>query len=338
MSRAIAFSLVSILLICSKQAMAYENENSGLETRSYVAEESGLAGKVCMEYKYTSESNKQQSLGRLDPNNPSTYAYKSNAYVRSANNDVKSHSPKKNRKVAKNNNTVDQTKRRPTEYAASQPETGNVPQNAQQQAAVLNEPTITVTKTQEISNNESPFKNIESDAGVASQVTVQNEALKPTQPITQEASTPSEQPNVQKQEVASSKEAEKIELPTVDVSNESVQQDQAPKNLNNSMAAKETLKFDAKETDISNNHEAMLAQVADQLKIDPTKYVKVYSYSFSPDGNSREARRISLQRAIKVRKSLIDKDIQPNRITVKSIDDSNSRFNMVELELSNSSS
>lgn len=96
--------------------------------------------------------------------------------------------------------------------------------------------------------------------------------------------------------------------------------------------------FTEKEVELTPDQATALNSIADDLKGADGLVVKIRSYGHASDGNTSEARRKSLQRAIKVRKYLLDKDINPSRISVNSIDDSQNSLNKVEIMLENARS
>lgn len=85
------------------------------------------------------------------------------------------------------------------------------------------------------------------------------------------------------------------------------------------------------ELEIATSKQPVLDAIVDDMKKDPNKIVKIQSYGYSKDGNASEARRVSFQRAIKVRKYLIDHEISASRISVNAIDDAANRLNRVEI-------
>lgn len=96
--------------------------------------------------------------------------------------------------------------------------------------------------------------------------------------------------------------------------------------------------FTEKEVELSPDQATALNSIADDLRNADGLVVKIRSYGHASDGNTSEARRKSLQRAIKIRKYLLDKDINPSRISVNSIDDSQNSLNKVEIMLENARS
>ncbi len=93
------------------------------------------------------------------------------------------------------------------------------------------------------------------------------------------------------------------------------------------------LEYTSNEVEMSVVNMATLSSVVSDLKSSQNLKAKIHSYAFSDSGNMSDARRTSLQRAIKIRKYLIDNDISASRISVNAIEDSNSRMNKVEIQL-----
>lgn len=75
----------------------------------------------------------------------------------------------------------------------------------------------------------------------------------------------------------------------------------------------------------------ILDTIISELQDNPKKVVKLQSYSYVQSGNTVEARRNALQRAIKVRKYLIDKEVNASRISVNAIEDTAGHSNKIEL-------
>lgn len=105
---------------------------------------------------------------------------------------------------------------------------------------------------------------------------------------------------------------------------------QAPSNTV-SMGRITNLDYQEAEVDISATNTAILDQIAVDLKTSPTKNVRIQSYGYAKDANPTEARRNSLQRAIKIRKYLIDKDVNASRISVNAVEDVSNKSNRVEI-------
>lgn len=91
------------------------------------------------------------------------------------------------------------------------------------------------------------------------------------------------------------------------------------------------LDYTDSELEIAVQKQSVLDAIVDDMKKDPNKIVKIQSYGYSKDGNASEARRNSFQRAIKVRKYLIDREISASRISVNAIDDAANKLNRVEI-------
>jgi hypothetical protein len=96
------------------------------------------------------------------------------------------------------------------------------------------------------------------------------------------------------------------------------------------------LEYSSTEVEMSPLNIVALSSIVNDLKTSQNLKAKIQSYAYSQDGNMSDARRISLQRAIKIRKYLIDNDINASRISVNAIEDSTSRLNKVEIQLENS--
>jgi outer membrane protein OmpA-like peptidoglycan-associated protein len=97
------------------------------------------------------------------------------------------------------------------------------------------------------------------------------------------------------------------------------------------------LQYTDNDIELKAEHMAMLDKIIADLKSDASKTVKVQSYGFSKSGDAIEARRNSLQRAIKIRKYLIEKDVSASRISVHAIEDSSNTQNKVELQIESGS-
>jgi len=112
----------------------------------------------------------------------------------------------------------------------------------------------------------------------------------------------------------------------------------SPASSNNvvSVGRMATIDYSESSIDIPSEGVTMLEQIANDLKQNLSKNVKIQSYAFSKDGNATEARRNSLQRAIKVRKYLIDKGVSASRISVNAIEDINNKLNKVEISFEES--
>ncbi len=81
--------------------------------------------------------------------------------------------------------------------------------------------------------------------------------------------------------------------------------------------------------DLNQEHIAVLEKIIADLKTNSIKSIKINSYSNSKD--VIEARRSALQRAIKIRKYFIEKDIAASRISVQAVEDQSNIDNKVEI-------
>lgn len=99
------------------------------------------------------------------------------------------------------------------------------------------------------------------------------------------------------------------------------------------MGSVTSLNFSESEVDLSAQNMASVDKVIEDLKANATKNAKIESHAYVASGSTSDARRNSLQRAIKIRKYMIDKDIAPNRISVNAIEDANAKMNKVDISL-----
>lgn len=147
-----------------------------------------------------------------------------------------------------------------------------------------------------------------------------------------------------KSESASSLEAKveeqvaKVEVaPNAPVASSETKTEQVAKADSSSITASTTvgriaaLDYLDSELEIAAQKQPVLDAIVEDMKKDPNKIVKIQSYGYSKDGNASEARRNSFQRAIKVRKYLIDREISASRISVNAIDDAANKLNRVEI-------
>ena len=107
----------------------------------------------------------------------------------------------------------------------------------------------------------------------------------------------------------------------------------APVEIKNKTGNTVTLDFKESEIDISSTNMAQISQIIEDLKVNPNKNIKIQSYAFSKEASINDARRNALQRAIKIRKYLIDNGINASHISVNAIEDINNKLNVVEISL-----
>jgi outer membrane protein OmpA-like peptidoglycan-associated protein len=91
------------------------------------------------------------------------------------------------------------------------------------------------------------------------------------------------------------------------------------------------LDFPEAETEIPATAMSMMQKTVNDLKANQSANVKIESYGYSSAGNAAEARRNSLQRAIKIRKFLIDNDIAASRISVDAVEATAEQGNKVQI-------
>jgi outer membrane protein OmpA-like peptidoglycan-associated protein len=66
-----------------------------------------------------------------------------------------------------------------------------------------------------------------------------------------------------------------------------------------------------------------MKDVSDRLLANPTLRVQLLAYASDPEKNVSRARRLSLERAVAVRKILIDNGLDSTRIEVRALGDQN---------------
>jgi outer membrane protein OmpA-like peptidoglycan-associated protein len=94
-----------------------------------------------------------------------------------------------------------------------------------------------------------------------------------------------------------------------------------------------SLEYKESDLEILSNNIPLLSNIVDGMRSNPGQSIKIQSYAFNKDGNGSEARKVSFQRALNVRKYLVDNDISPSRISVNAVEDTNNKSNKVEIVL-----
>lgn len=293
----------ALTVLCVSQAAACdEHENSIIhQTKSakpIIKPVDEMSGEVCFEYRYTSEGNKTQTLGKLRPK-----GIDSTAGVQ----DVKPQTDMIREDLTSEKKVVKPKKRKPLKpKPAVQKDAYNEDVKPAATQPVTVEPVQPLTVEQPKTTPIEPVKPEmpkakEGDAGV----TV------PAHPSS--SVVPSTQGNVA------------VPSQTSSINTVSPVFSLAPKVAN--------IEYQSTEVDMSPTNFLALSSVVSDLKNTQHLKANIQSYAFSPDGNISEARRVSLQRAIKIRKYLIDNDINASRISVNAIEDSASRKNKVEIQL-----
>lgn len=77
--------------------------------------------------------------------------------------------------------------------------------------------------------------------------------------------------------------------------------------------------FQEAQINLEDNQQALLAPLADQLNSDERLAVRVQAYASGDASDPNKARRLSLQRALKVRKFFIDQGIRSVRVEVRAL-------------------
>lgn len=319
---AVPFVLAQEVSACDEHAKMHGNQEMGVRRASDV---NSLAGEICYEYQYTSEANRRQTLGRLHTHNHDEVTESAGIHdvepvvgelVRPKVAVKEKHQSRKHRK---------QIVKRPVEKA---PQVSEKKKEVRSSDAVVKAPIVEeAPKAQDIVKSEvgevvMGGTKEEPVAEDKKEIVVDN-SVKPVEiPVTEKEilqesvvsnDSPENQPSVVEQRVQSENSNQPIHG-----------------------LAQETLNFYGDDIELTQDNVTKMNSMIAQMKADPNKNIKVYSYSYSSNGDLREGRRISLMRAIKIRKFLIDNEIMPNRITVKAIDDSDIRYNKVDVEIENS--
>ena len=98
-----------------------------------------------------------------------------------------------------------------------------------------------------------------------------------------------------------------------------------------------SLEFNQSDVDLSESHKIALLELANKVKGQQNFVLKLQSYGSVASSDIAEARRISLQRAIKARKFLIEHEVNPNNISVNAVEDSVNKSNRIEIKIEKNS-
>jgi hypothetical protein len=85
------------------------------------------------------------------------------------------------------------------------------------------------------------------------------------------------------------------------------------------------LVFAEGDVDLNEDYEAPMANILHEVMSRPGAVVRIKSFGYVNSDNPTDSRRAALQRAIKVRKFLIENDINPTNISVNAVEDMNGR-------------
>jgi len=91
------------------------------------------------------------------------------------------------------------------------------------------------------------------------------------------------------------------------------------------------LLFAEGDIELNDENKAAMTNVVMEIMSRPGATVRINSFGFVNSDNPTDSRRASLQRAIIVRKFLIENDINPNNISVNAVEDLAGRNNRVEI-------
>ncbi len=301
--------LVSQAVACDKHMHA--EKHAVATTNPVMKPADDMSGHVCFPYKYSSESDKTQTLGMLKSGVTKDVVTKQ--YVGEDLTSEKKVAKPKKRKVSKPKPAVKKDAYEEQIKSAPQTEVESKPV----QPVVVEQPKESVVSPVVTPQPAELPKAKEGDAGV----------ITPSAPV---QSTP---PTVAPQAPVAPSPApqDKTVAPQSQTSSMSSGASVAGGLNNNAKVA--NLEYTSNEVEMSVVNMATLSNIVSDLKNTQNLKAKIHSYAFSDNGNMSDARRISLQRAIKIRKYLIDNDISASRISVNAIEDSNSRMNKVEIQL-----
>ena len=118
-----------------------------------------------------------------------------------------------------------------------------------------------------------------------------------------------------KTEIAATQQPEKTEVAKVEATSPAPQLS----NISSSSGALVSINFTQDATDVSADGLGDLNKIIDQLKSNPQKRLSIVGYAGNPDDTSSTARRISLKRALAVRKRIVDSGIESTRINVQAL-------------------
>lgn len=97
------------------------------------------------------------------------------------------------------------------------------------------------------------------------------------------------------------------------------------------------IRFHEYDAPLSEENKVVISKVAEKAMKDQNLQVKINSYVPNVSGKVSEVKRSSLKRAIKARKQLIESGVSPIRISVSSMNNSNSSASKLEFLLENAS-
>lgn len=301
------------------QAIACDKHKHAMSAKPIMKPTSEMEGEVCFPYRYTNEKDKTQTLGMLRPRSGEAPANSQNTQAKpefvgeDLTSEKKVIKPKK-RKISKPKPAVKKDAYEEQIKPAPQPEVENktiqpvAPEQPKESpiapvAPITSQPTELPKAKEGDAGTVTPSAPVQTTPPVAAPQT-------PANPVPQEKSSAAPQSQTS-----------------------SLNNGTTAANVLSNSAKVANLEYTSNEVEMSVVNMATLSSVVSDLKSSQNLKAKIHSYAFSDNGNMSDARRTSLQRAIKIRKYLIDNDISASRISVNAIEDSNSRMNKVEIQL-----
>ena len=107
--------------------------------------------------------------------------------------------------------------------------------------------------------------------------------------------------------------------------------------INTALEGNTILEFNQSDVDLSESHKTALLELTNKVKGQQNFILKLQSYGSVASSDIAEARRLSLQRAIKARKFLIEHEVNPNNISVNAVEDSVNKSNRIEIKIEKNS-
>lgn len=282
-----------------------KQKNHSNEVLSHFIETDDMSGYACYTYKFNTNQDKTQLLGVLrDPSAPliesAEPAHKQK---------TKKRSHKKSKKVSKKSeHRAPAAKHDPQKHADAM----NVDPNMK-----IVEPTV----------DYAPIPKVENEVLKSHVSAPVSTDLKPV-----EIETPDTKAVIESTPQASGKEG-----PAPVVATEPKTVEVAPQANTAPVAApvehSVKMSFEDLEVNFSDQDSAKVKTLAIEMLSNPNLMAKITSNCFDKNGNHAEARRVALQRAIKVRKILIDVGVNPNNVSVYATEDLELKANSLEVVL-----
>ncbi len=291
--------------------------------------EGKLTGNVTVPYRYQTEADVKQTLGYLQSKS------------KSAPNDISSTSD-----ISPQEDLVSPEPAQPKPAAKIKKAAKKTPKPAAKKVTKT-EPSVSST-VHTVTTTTTPTTKVEQNNPV-----VVNEPITPTQPVEKvEHKSTSETSNEQNKAIPAhtstvippqdATQAGVVVVPHNDANQAGVvispqEPAQANPTINTPLEGSTILEFNQSEVDLSESHKTALLELANKVKGQQNFILKLQSYGSVASSDIAEARRLSLQRAIKTRKFLIEHEVNPNNISVNAVEDSVNKSNKIEIKIEKNS-